>query len=292
MVLKSLRLINFGGYHDTLLTFDAEKQPVSMFYGPNGCGKSSILEAVRLVSNPLVFKDRAQGAEAYLRPWIYDSDYQSGSDRVKGAKNEMYIHSIFSDNGEEKNVVIGNAGFMLNEIGEQHLGFSFYVDADNPINWAKFQLHSADAGKFIELAEAIYGFECDLDCEVKDKIQETDGTWTEHLYYQDVVIKKGRDRVHFCRMSAGEKKIATLIRQLCNPDSLINRNIVLIDNVDLHVYFARHAKMIDRLVKHFEGKQFFLTSHSHDMIQHVGELYGKQCLYDMQKIKNIAFRDE
>jgi hypothetical protein len=290
--IKSLRMINFGGYRDTTFNFDAQQQPVALLYGPNGFGKSTVLEALRICGNPLVFEGREKGPSLYLRPWIYDPCFVAGADLVVQNKAKLVIDAVFADeNEDEYNVVLSNNGFLLNELPPLHNGHVFYADADHPINWSKFQLHSEHAGKFIELAEAIYGFETDLDHDVTDKIREYDGTKTQHKFFQNVVIRKGKDRVPFARMSAGEKKIATLVRQLCDPDNLDGRNIVLIDNLDLHVYFARHPIMIDRLTKYFSKHQFIITCHSHTMIKHVEATYGDQCLYDVQKIKGVLFKE-
>jgi len=279
--LKTIRLVNFGGYRDTTFAFDASKQPVALLYGPNGYGKTSVLEAIRITGNPMVFKDRARGAELYLTPWTYSNDYQSGTGMVKQSRNEMYVHAIYDEDGEDRNVVLGNDGFIVNDLEDQHSGYVFYADADNPINWAKFQLHEQDASKFIDLAEAIYGFEVDLGGETKDQITEENGSISHHMFYQDIIISKGKDKVHFCRMSAGEKKIATLIRQLCDPDALIGRDIVLIDNVELHIYFKRHPKMLDKLKEHFKGKQIIATTHSSIMVDSVSPI----CRYDLEKFR-------
>ncbi len=281
VTLKTLRLVNFGGYRDTTFAFDASKQPIALFYGPNGYGKSTVLEAIRITSNPLVFKDRPKGAEMYLRPWTYDNDYTSGTGNVRVSRNELYVHAVYNVDGEDRNVVLGNDGFMVNELEEQHFGYSYYADADNPINWTKFQLHTEEATKFIELAEAIYGFECDLASEVYSEMEEPDGSIAKHLFYQDIVISKGRDKVHFCRMSAGEKKIATLIRQLCDPDSLLGRDIILVDNLEMHVYFKRHPLMLSKLKEHFKGKQVIATTHSGVMVESVAAI----CRYDLEKFR-------
>lgn len=281
LTLKSLRLVNFGGYRDTTFKFDATRQPIALFFGPNGYGKSTILEAIRFTSNPLVFKDREKGAWLYLKPWTYDNNYSAAGANVKIARNELYVHAIYDQDGSERNVVLGNDGFIVNELEEQHRGYAFYADADNPINWAKFQLHSELAEKFIKLAEAMYGFEVDLDNEVKDQIAEPDGSISTHLFYQNITITKGKDKVPFTRMSAGEKKIATLIRQLCDPDSLLGRDIILIDNMEMHVYFKRHPKMLRSLREHFNGKQFLATTHSSIMVESVPAI----CRYDLEKFR-------
>lgn len=78
--LKQLRLVNFGGYSDNTFSFTQDSwnfgvKPIALFYGPNGIGKSTILEAIRIISNPRVFREREQTPEVYLRQFIRDDDY-------------------------------------------------------------------------------------------------------------------------------------------------------------------------------------------------------------------------
>ena len=278
--LSSLYLENFAGYENCHFTFSLNT-PMNLFFGPNGIGKSSVLEAVRIISNPQVFNNRQQSASTYLRNLVYDAEFNPLSDQVLSkAKEEMLVEGTFYTDSGFKKVVLNNDGFVCNELEDVHYGHAFYVDADNPMNWNNFQLISNHADKFIELAEFIYGFECDLDGEVFDTIEEADGTKSKHLYYQDLIVKKGNTKVHYARMSAGEKKIATLVRMLCNPDN-INRDIILIDNIEQGIYFKRHRRMLDKLCEYLKGKQIIATTHSCEMIDHC-DAKGR---FDLEKYK-------
>lgn len=285
--LKNIRLVNFGGYEDTFFDFSSPAgalfgnpiKSLALFYGPNGFGKSTVLEAVKIICNPLVLQDRPTSTAVLLRSKIRDDDYNPTCDAVSNKeKRSMRVEATFLTEDGDKSVILTENGFLVNELPLVHNGHVFYVDADHPINWSKFQLISDHADKFIELAETIYGFDCDLDGEVWDTIVENDGSVSKHLYYQDFIITKGNTKVHFSSMSAGEKKIATMIRQLCNPDNLLNKDIILVDNICLHIYFKRHAKMLDKLLEFMAGRQLIATTHSSAMIAHVPQ----SCRYDME----------
>lgn len=167
-----------------------------------------------------------------------------------------------------------------------------WIDADHIMNMNKFQIPADRIDKFINMAETVYGYRCDIGSEVvttssgvttvNPALQKTQKTVK---YYQDFIIDKGNSKVHFKSMSAGEKKIATLLRNLCNPLVVDKPGIILVDNVEMHVYFKRHARMIDKLLEEFPEKQFIVTTHSQVVIEHVGKKYGSRCLFDIPKIK-------
>jgi predicted ATP-binding protein involved in virulence len=68
-------------------------------------------------------------------------------------------------------------------------------------------------------------------------------------------------------------------------------DIILVDNIEMHVYFERHARMIDKLIESFPDKQFIVTSHSGVMIEHVKKTYGERCLFNVPKIKGQKLID-
>jgi predicted ATP-binding protein involved in virulence len=79
-------------------------------------------------------------------------------------------------------------------------------------------------------------------------------------------------------MSAGEKKIATLIAGLCDPNYIDDTNIIIVDNVAMHIYFKRHVRMVEKLLELFSDKQFFLATHSGVLI----DALDSGSLYDLE----------
>lgn len=276
MKIIGITLNNFKGYEQAHFSFrngeNTGVHPLALFYGPNGIGKSSILEAINLMANPRIFDGRSKDdVDLYMRSLIHDNDYSPQADHVlKKEKNRWDVKAYFD---EHWLVATLSADGFHNPLPNAHGGYAFYVDADNSSNLAKFQLIDIQAKSFVELAEAIYGYKVDLDGEVWDERTGEDGVKVRHLFYNDFIILKGSKKVHYAQMSDGEKKIATLLRQLCNPDNVENRDIILIDNIEMHVYHKRHKIMLDKLLELFKGKQIIATTHSPEMINAADPLW-------------------
>jgi predicted ATP-binding protein involved in virulence len=130
------------------------------------------------------------------------------------------------------------------------------------------------ADRFLEMAKVVYEFDCYFDKEVEDKNKR---------YFTDFVINKWGTKVHFKSMSDGERKIATLLAGLCDETYMSTVDIVLVDNIEMHIYFKRHSAMIDKLLECFPDKQILATTHSGVLINHISPKYK----YDLEKYKEI-----
>lgn len=325
--IKSLFLKNYAGFKDPV-TFDFTNEgkfkPINMFFGPNGCGKSTALNAIALVGRAKAYKKRNKNEDnLLLRKLQFHTDYDPNYAGFTKYQDTMEIKAIFSDETKEYVVHVDDDDVIVNDLENRNGDSVVFIDADNPLNTNKFQIPADRANLFIHLAKAIYGYDCWLEKPVasdgvsadktslkkalaafanktdknvqnnsidlsRSEIYEalTESSSAENLcFYQDFVINKGDVKVHYKSMSAGEKKIATLLRNLCDPAIIDRSDIVLVDNLELHVYFKRHTRMIDEILQSFPTKQFIVTSHSAVMIDHVGKTFGQNCLYDVPVIK-------
>lgn len=288
--LKRLKLINYCGYRDfdiDLTDGDGIKKWTIM-YGPNGCGKSNFLEAVRLLSYPTEIRGRPD-LTMFFRKLTYHPDYRPGLEAFDKSRTEMLMLGVFDTPDGDKEIEIKNdwslsgSGLTKDEICSIP-ALSMYVDADNPMNMQKFQLNAKYKEQFLDFASAVYGFKCEIPDDKTNITKELDtstGEWT--TFYLDFVITKfGNTKVHFKRMSAGEKKIATMLRTLFNR-AYDNENcgIILIDNVELHVYFRRHMILLKKLEEHFPDRQFIATTHSPIIINEMDDKY----LLDLEHIE-------
>lgn len=299
--VNDLELINYRGYQHGVFDFTNGKgtvNPISVFYGPNGCGKSTCLEALNMLGNSQMFFGRDNDLQ--FRKMIYHPDYDPSLPHFIKHKLDMTLRATFCD--EEGNPFLAEIssngvgegkkidGIINMEIpGRDVVG---WIDADHAMNMNKFQIPSDRISQFLRMAKIVYGYPCDIDAKVVTTLggTSTSNTATQSkarsiTYFQDFIIDKGDTRVHFKSMSAGEKKIATLLRNLCNPLVVDKPGVILIDNVEMHIYFKRHAKVIDQLLLEFPEKQFIVTTHSQLVIEHVGKTYGSRCLFDITKIK-------
>jgi len=287
--LKNLHLINFCGYRDFELDFtDGEGvRQWTILHGPNGVGKSNFLHAIRILSSPWQHQSRPD-TTMFFRKLTYHPDYIPNYDGFTNHKNDLKIEGLFLVDGEEKRVVIENTGnkettgVSINELPEDSYSASFFVDADNPVNYQKFQIIARYREQFLNFANEVYGFKCSLSEDPLTIVEEYDPQVGEHVdFITDFVIEKfNNTKVHFKRFSAGEKKIATMLNTLFNfVYSSKENHILLIDNIDCHIYWKRHMKLLEMLSKHFPDRQIIATTHSPVIINEMEDKY----LYDLEK---------
>ena len=315
--LKKICLKNYCGFRDMEFDFvkDGAINPISMFIGPNGIGKSSLLNAIRLLS--CASKYHGRDTTLIFRKDTYDPNYNPATQEylvslamqkmerdesgriiskehdslptedpeflrtVMEGLEEMEISSVWETDDGDKEVVVTTSGVIKNELYTGGAADShYYIDADSPINNVKFQLEEEKKDLFIELAETIYGYKCSFDgCEL---VNGSDDESEENMFYVDFVLEKPwGDKIHFKRMSAGEKKIATLVRSLCDPEYMGEYDLILIDNIAMHIYSKRHKILIDKLLETFPDKQFISTTHSGVLPSILPEAY----VYDVEEYK-------
>jgi predicted ATPase len=312
--IKKLRLKNYAGFRDTEFDFtrtDGTFKPICLFFGPNGCGKSTGLRAIEMLGQAKQFIGREN--DLVFRKMTYHTDYDPTLPHFAEYQEEMTIEGVFDLDGVEKLVVITSKGVETNELE----GFrnAIWINADDQMNMKKFQIPADRIDLFLAMAEAIYGYPVSIGKGVetfekgwdgrKDTYEKfTDGSigGERITFYQDFVLDKGSEKVHFKSMSDGERKIATLLRSLCDPAMMDRSDIVLIDNVEMHAYMERHAPMILKLIECFPTKQFIVTSHSPILVgvdlpllgiqcpSFVGKRFGNDCLIDVAMLKGLQFK--
>jgi len=291
--IKQLYLRNYCGYKEVTFDFrDAgDVKRFCLFFGPNGIGKTSILQAINQVGNPKQYLGRKN--DLVFNKLTYHPDYNPTYAGCIERVHDMYVEAIFQTFQGDKKVVLENAGkkrmgVTLCELDlSGFANFAFWVDADNPMNTQRFQINTKHVDKFLDLAEAIYGYRCEIPRGPLSEVEEYDPQTKEYVTFctNFIIYKKycgEMTKVHFKRMSAGERKIATLLQMLCNPLYYDRFDIFLIDNLSMHVYFLRHAKMVDKFMEHFADKQIIATDHSGVLIDYVRNAYGLKYLYEIE----------
>lgn len=281
--LKSIDFINFCGYKELKLNFFKQDKPIPLcvFFGPNGTGKSTVLSGIRMISNPYQFYGREN--DLYFRKMIFHEDYDpTYSGFVNSTREIKLIGTFINKENKEYKVELDKNGLVHSDLpryNSDQEGWSVFTDADHPMNMNKFQLRKEAANKFLEIASYVYGLPITLSKEIT-----TFDLNDSASFYQDLIIQKKEVKVHFKRMSDGEKKIATLLRHICNESFMNSSNIYLIDNAEMHIYFKRHPGLVKRLISVFPDKQFITTSHSATFINAVNTYVGKEGLIDLEQI--------
>jgi len=312
--LKKMKLKNYCGYRESEFDFTDENGEVknfAVFFGANGSGKSTLLNAVQMLSNASAFKfypNRDQSL--YFNKMVWNKNYEPTAQKYKeklaammkkvkandpnnplyanlevsdtfGESNEMSIEGVFQTKDGDKTVIIGNQGVVRNDFPDDPAEYAYYIDADHPMEMNKFQLQNTDlADVYLELAKIVYGYPCFFDKSISIGQDE---------YFTDFCIEKWGTVVHHKSMSDGEKKICALLKSLSEPDHILKKDIILVDNIEMHIYFKRHAKMFDALMKIFPTYQFIVTTHSGTMIDHINDEYDGKFLYDLEIYKRKEF---
>ena len=131
----------------------------------------------------------------------------------------------------------------------------------------KFQLHASQQSNFESIISKIMRFSAEC-------IPPTGLSSEEMNYCMDLVIIKKNHRIHFKRMSAGERKICKSFSELLNLMRSLEHPspseppmkgwppILLLDNCVMHVYYDRHVQMLECLKEVFHQQQIFATTHS------------------------------
>lgn len=298
--IKSLHLQNFAGYRDTKIDFtdkNGNTKQWAILYGQNGLGKTNFLQAVKLLTNAHRYQNR--DCSILLNRYVYSDDYSPSSQVYKqklqkiiiqNKDNELYkdiiesnfklnrmkITGVFQTPQGDKKVIIQNEGTTLNELPFSEKGYCTYIDADHPSQLSKFQLQKSELSQlFLQMAKVIYGFNAYFDKSVNVG---------DRQMYTGYIIEKFGAKIKYKQMSAGEKKIGTLVKALCNED-IYNNDIIIIDNIELHIYFARVPKLFEIMKQVFRDFQIICSTHSGSLIQHVNKNYNGEFLYDLQPYK-------
>lgn len=299
LFLKKLRLRNFCNYEDHTFDFikpDGSPYHFVCFFGPNGIGKTTVLEAIALLTGDQSGRP-ASFIQNSFRKYVRSIDYNPAYQRLSGMQyknsfaisktdeqTEMLIEGVYELDGSEYVVSLTQDGWARNDLaemglwGEDSLRYrrrvAHFVSTDSDLSLNTFQIHRAHAKDFETIISTITRFptECIEPSDMSDNPANKD-------FYTDLVIIKKKHRIHFKRMSAGERKICKSFSDLLNLMHSLGHptrgdvsmpgwpRILLLDNIEMHVYYDRHVTLVDCLKKVFHQQQIIGTTHSGTLIQ-------------------------
>lgn len=321
LYLTKLHLENFCNYEHHTFDFkrsDGSAYPYICFYGPNGVGKSTILEAISLLTANQSGRGQdhvKQSMKKYVRNKDYDPSYNRISghiykdDFIQTYENnlpEMVIEGTYEMEGQTYIVRLNQNGFERNDLapegngpgpwGNDHLFYrqrvAHFTSSDSDLSMSKFQLKKNKMTIFEEIASTIMRFP--VQCISPSGLVNMDQD-----YCTDFILVKNGHKIHYKRMSAGEKKISKTFSQLLNLiDDLENPDpgdpslacwprLLLFDNIEMHIYYDRHVAMVDCMKNHFHQQQIFATTHSGELIRRFlknGNDAETELIIDLEKI--------
>lgn len=273
MKIRELVLKDFRGYEDLRLEFG----DFTCLVGPNGIGKTTILESISLLCSSLDFTDRAAhplaqniAAQARLKQYLIKNIRNINEE---GECSGFYAKGLFEHDGKSYEVEINQDGWVKNELVNQPFWWSGICYSTRfDVDMANFQLRAELWDKFKKTWDAITAFPA-LSPEYMD-IQK-------HKYVIGFKMDKPGGAVQCRKGSAGERKIMKALTQIVNLENERQPAIILADNIEMHVHYKRHLVMIDELKALFVNKQIISTTHSLPIIE---KYEPKEDLVDIETI--------
>lgn len=284
MKIKSLSFRDYCGFRKLALNF----RDFTCLVGPNGIGKTTILNAVSLMLCSLDFDaaDATPGGFGGVKPEVRIQQYLRKNIRNiddPGAANSFRAEALFEHEGVEYPIVLTEKGFEQNNLIKQDFwwaGLCYFARFDSDM--VNFQLRYELWPKFKKAYEGITGISIDPDVYTETDLRKIgqNGDIVTGFF-----MNKDGDRVKSSRASAGEKKIAKTLSQIVNLEEARQPSIVLIDNLEMHVHYKRHLRMADEIKDLFKGKQIIGTTHSPVLIN---EYSPKEDMFDIEVLREQA----
>ena len=301
LFLTKLHLENFCNYEHHTFDFrkpDGKPHRYICFFGPNGIGKTTLLEAVSLLTANQIGRD-PEYVKRSMRKYVRNPDYNPSYEKISGHtyKNdfidghednlpEMIIEGTYDLDGTPYVVRMNQDGFVRNDLapegngpgpwGDDHLFYrqrvAHFITSDSDLSMSKFQLRKEQSKTFEGITSSIMRYP--TECIAPSGIVPIDRD-----YCTDFIIHKGQHKIHYKRMSAGERKISKSFSQLLNlvyelghpdPGEPVMEGwprLLLIDNIEMHIYYDRHVDMVECMKQHFNDQQIFATTHSGILIE-------------------------
>jgi len=291
--VKNLRLQKYKGFEDYTFNFSSKDgcKKFACFFGPNGCGKTTALEAIQLV-----FTSFEGYTPERLKAYLGKAVRHAGTSRegrsggIYGEDDFLITAHMESSLGDYE-VRIGKNGFVLKEEGqtqEENIYYDhpaeikavvsrlcYFARFDQELH--QFQLERSKWENFSKLFYAVTGFEVEEEMDLFSNSSDPIQNEITQKYILGFIVKKPNETIRHKECSAGERKIiksfSTLLNKECVPE------VMLIDNVAMHVESGRHINLVESMKSCFPDSQIFATTHSYQISRNFGD---KSQLYDLR----------
>jgi predicted ATP-binding protein involved in virulence len=274
-ILK-LRIKNFKAFEDSVLDFSDGNsyRGFSCFIGPNGCGKSTVLNVVQLIfsnfhgyTEERLVNNLGRAVRHVNLNSLPDDDFLIEANMTTSLGN--YV------------VRINKHGFVdphPEEIAQYAYRLCYAARFDQELH--NFQLRRDQWDKFKSLFESVTDFtikeHIDLFSSNSDRRQRS----VMDEYVLGFTVNKPYESISHKECSAGERKLIKTFSTLLNLEFM--PEVILIDNIEMHVDISRHLPFVNALRHNFPNSQIITTTHSYHISRNFSE---RSQIYDLRMIR-------
>ncbi len=306
MKIKKLEINKYKRFHKLTINLGENPQRIVALVGPNGCGKSSVFDALLFYNNAhgtLIGKNRAEdGYHSPIRSNKVDHrniilsfddniDLQSKINNLRAEKKERTIFSFRSPFRFNSNLKVTKLE-SITDIKNNSNGASFTKDLDDKMleNYKRLNIYynkylnkndlRPSEAKMHVVGELNKYIKRCLDLQISNlgDIQSSKGTLFFTKSDQNIEFE-------FNVLSAGEKEVVDLIIDLYLRREDFNNTIYIIDEPELHINTniqRRLMKVIDEIIP--ENCQIWIATHSLGMLRALQqELKNKTQIIEFKK---------
>ena len=288
MKLKKIELKKFKRFTDTTVTSLPETVKLIVLIGPNGSGKTSLIEAFKQWTNAYggfgLNSDLAYMAKddkTFFDNWSNNIKIEFHGDKKLSENSDyrkvFYIRSAYRN---EADFTLSNLEKVGLAIDSPHISRLIDNDASVSNNYKRIVSNSVEmlfSGKFDtknvkEVRETLIG-------EIRESMKRVFGDLLlkgtgDPLKNGAFFFEKGISKdFHFKNLSGGEKAAFDLILDLIIKKVEYTDSIFCIDEPDLHLHTKLQSKLLGELYNLIpENSQLVISTHSIGMIKKAVEL--------------------
>jgi predicted ATPase len=299
MRVRSIHLRNFKRFTDTLVRDIPAKAKLVVVVGPNGCGKSSLFDALLhwyrstvgfgRMDDELYFRKRQD------RPFEWNKTVEVVlHDNQTPKKGSLYVRTAYRNDPDFSVNSIKRAA-----IPSEQVRFGRVIENDQTVS-ANYQrlvydttanvYDSANDGKPVEelREELIGGVQSSMERVFGDLVLKSiqDPLGSGAFFFE----KGEATSYHYKNLSGGEKAAFDLLLDLHIKKKYFPDAIYCIDEVDSHLHTRIQGALVRELVKIVPGEsQLWVTTHSLGVLRTAQEMEvaspGSVCILDFEGVE-------
>lgn len=296
MRVQSIRLHNFKRFTDTLIHDIPAEAKLVVAVGPNGCGKSSLFDALLhwyrsttgfgRTNDELYFRKR----QDHPFTWNKTVEVVLHGNQVP-EKGSLYVRTAYRNDPDFSVSSISRAGDPT-----QQTRFGRIIENDQVVS-ANYQrlvydstaglYDSANDGRRVEelREELIGGIRCSMERVFGDLVLKSiqDPLGSGAFFFE----KGSVESYHYKNLSGGEKAAFDLLLDMHIKRRYFPDTIYCIDEVDSHLHTRIQGALVRELVRIVPGEsQLWVTSHSLGILRAAQEMQvaspGSVCILDFE----------